>query len=155
VRGAQQGAAAAKDRVVLDKARLGTGFDRDMRELVAVSEKGNRLVAVATFSTQLRAEQSTEARARAAVSALVYMPNMGLDGLLFGYGRYNDIIRNVAREKGALLIDGENDIPGDPAHFADTVHFNDAGSRKMAERVFDGLVKAPAFERLVAQREAR
>ncbi len=111
---------------------------------------------VATFSTQLRADQTTEEKKRAAaVSALVYMPNMGLGGLLFGYGRYHDIIRTVARDRGALLIEGENDIPGDPAHFVDSVHSNDAGSRKMAERVFNTLSNDPAFLRLVASHQGR
>jgi len=121
--------------------------------ILGMARRDNRQVAVATFSTQLRAEQSPQEKKRAAVSALVYMPNMGLDGLLFGYARYNDIIRTVARDRGALLIEGENDIPGDRAHFVDTVHFNDAGSRKMAERVFKALSNDPAFLRLVASRQ--
>jgi hypothetical protein len=155
VMGAQRGAKSGAHQVVLDKARVGAGFDKDLRELVGMAGRDNRHVAVATFSTQLRADQTTEEKKRAAVSALVYMPNMGLDALLFGYGRYNDIIRTVARDRGALLIEGENDIPGDPAHFVDTVHFNDAGSRKMAERVFNALSNDPAFLRLVASHQGR
>jgi lysophospholipase L1-like esterase len=152
VMGAQRDAESEMHRVVLDKAHLGAEFDKDLRELVELAGRDNRQVAVTTFSTQLRSEQTTEEKKRAAVSALVYMPNMGLNDLLFGYARYNDIIRTVARERGALLIEGENDIPGDPIHFVDTVHFTDAGSRKMAERVFNSLSKDPAFVRLVASR---
>jgi hypothetical protein len=122
--------------------------------LVDVAKRGDRVVALATFSTQLRPEQSNDEKARAAVSALVYMPNMSPDGLLVGYGRYNDIIRSMAREQGVQLIDGENSIPGDGVNFVDTVHFTDAGSRKMAERVFNALIQSPAFERLVAARRA-
>jgi hypothetical protein len=29
------------------------------------------------------------------------MPSIGLDSLLFGYGRYNDIIRTIARASAA------------------------------------------------------
>jgi lysophospholipase L1-like esterase len=152
---AQKDGDLRKDRVLLDEARFGAGFERDLRELVELSQRGGRLVAMATFSTQLRVEQSTEARKRAAVSALVYMPSIGLDSLLFGYGRYNDIIRTVARERGALLIDGENAIPGDPVNFIDAVHFTDAGSRRMADRVSNALAGAPAFERLVASHRIR
>jgi len=153
VRSAQQDAVAATNRVTMDKATLGAEFHHDLRELVTAAQRKGRLVAVATFSTQLRVEQSAEERKRAAVSALVYMPNIGLDDLVFGYRRYNDIIENVARERGALLIEGETDIPGDPIHFVDTVHFSDAGSRKMADRVFNGLVGSPDFLRLVASRQ--
>jgi lysophospholipase L1-like esterase len=152
VMGAQRGAESDAHRVVLDKARIGTGFDKDLRELMELAGRDNRRVAVATFSTQLRAEQTTEEKKRAAVSALVYMPNMSLDSLLFGYAKYNDIIRTVAGDRGALLIEGENEIPGDAAHFVDTVHFNDAGSRKMAERVSAALANDPAFIRLVESR---
>ena len=73
-------------------------------------------------------------------------------GLLFGYARYNDVIRDVAREQRALLIDGENEIPGDAAQFVDSVHFTDAGSRLMAERVVKALSDDPAIAGLVASR---
>jgi lysophospholipase L1-like esterase len=149
---AHREAKSDKDRVVLDKPRFGAAFDQDLRELVAMAGRDHRRVAIATFSTQLRAEQTTEERRRAAITALLYMPSMDIDGLLFGYGRYNEIIRNVAREQGALLIEDETAIPGDAAHFVDSVHFNDAGSSKMAERVFDALANDAAFNRLVASR---
>jgi lysophospholipase L1-like esterase len=155
VRNAQHGAVTATDRVVVDKAKLGAEYERDLRDLVAATQQKGRLVVVVTHSAQLRAEQSTEERKRAAVSALVYMPNVGLDDLLFGYRRYNEINEKVARERGALLIAGENDIPGDPIHFVDTVHFTDAGSRRMADRVFDGLLASPEFVRLLVAHKAR
>jgi len=153
VTGARRGAESEAHRVVLDKVRVGTGFDQDLRGLMELAGRDNRRVAVATFSTQLRAEQTTEEKKRAAVSALVYMPNMSLDILLFGYAKCNDIIRTVAGDRGALLIEGENEIPGDAAHFVDAVHLNDAGSRKMAERVSAALANDPAFIRLVESRQ--
>ena len=55
---AQREAESDKDRVVLDKARVGDRFGQDLRELVTMAGRDNRLVAVATFSTQLRAEQN-------------------------------------------------------------------------------------------------
>lgn len=152
---AKRDAESDHGRVTLDKARLGTRFKGDLNELVEVAGQRNRRVAVATFSTRLRAEQSADEMKRSAVSAFVYMPFMSLDGLLFGYARYNEIIRAVARERGALLIDGENEIPGDAAHFVDSVHFSDAGSRRMAERVFNALSNDPTFVQLVASRQDR
>jgi len=147
---ARQGAESDTGRVVLDKANLGVKFRKDLSDLIQAAGRENRPVAVATFSTQLRPEQSAEVRKRAAVSALVYMPAMSLDGLLTGYARYNDVIREVARSHGALLIQGENDIPGDAAHFADSVHFSDAGNRLMAERVFKALSGDPRIAELMA-----
>jgi lysophospholipase L1-like esterase len=98
-------------------------------------------VAVATFSARLRAEQTEEEQLRAAASALYYMPFMTPRGLIGAYARYNPIIREVAQATGALLIEGEFDIPGDALHFADSVHFTDAGSRAMATRVSGALAR--------------
>jgi lysophospholipase L1-like esterase len=152
---ANRGAESSSGRVVLDEAQLGSRFRNDLTELVEAAGRGERRVAVATFSTRLRPEQSPDEKKRSAVSALVYMPAMSLDGLLLGYGRYNEIIREVARDRQALLIGGENEIPGDAAHFADSVHFTDAGSRRMAQRVFDALVNDPKTVELIASRKAR
>jgi hypothetical protein len=107
------------------------------------------MVAVATFAIQLRPEQGAEERLRVAESALYYMPFMEPEGLIEAYSRYNQIIREVARDAGIILIDGEETIPGDAAHFADTVHFTDAGSERMAARVTGALLALPAFRNLV------
>jgi lysophospholipase L1-like esterase len=152
---AKRGAESDHGRVVLDKVRLGNEFRKDLGELVEMAGRENRRVAVATFSTRLRPEQSADEMKQAAVSALVYMPFMSLDGLLFGYARYNEIIRDVTREQKAVLIEGENDIPGDAAHFVDSVHFNDAGSQMMAERVFRSLSSDPGIVDLVRSRKFR
>ena len=151
---AKQGAETNKGRVVIDEATLGTAFRTDLTRLVEAAAQDGRRVALATFSARLRPEQTVEERKQAAVSALVYMPFMSLDALLFGYARYNENIRAVARDSGALLIDGENLIPGDAVHFVDSVHFTDAGSRAMGERVANGLAADPGFLQLVATRKA-
>lgn len=60
-------------------------------------------------------------------------------------------MREVAAATGALLIEREDDIPGDPAHFADTVHFTDAGSAAMAARVTRALANDPTVRELAAR----
>ena len=77
------------------------------------------------------------------------MPFITMSVLIEGKERYNQIVREVARETGVLLIEGENDIPGDPVHFTDTVHFTDAGSKAMAERVSRALVSSPILHKLL------
>jgi len=119
---------------------LGATFRSELTELVRAAQRDAKVVAVATFSTQLRRDQSPERKLEAAASALYYMPFMTPDGLLTAYERYNDVIREVARSTGALLIEREGDIGGDPEHFADTVHFTDAGSAAMARRVSAALL---------------
>ena len=91
---------------------------------------------------------------RAPKSASFCMPFVMTRLLIEGYEHYNQIAREVARETGAFLIEGENDIPGDSLHFTDTVHFNDAGSKAMAERISRALVLSPALRKILADNAA-
>jgi lysophospholipase L1-like esterase len=148
---AQKKAEAKVGRLEVDAANLGENFRRELTALIGAARKQARLVAVATFSTQLRTGQTADQQLRASASALYYMPFMTPDGLLKSYRRYNEIIREVARATGALLIDGEDEIPGDPQHFVDTVHFTDAGSQAMAVRVSRALSHSREIEALLTR----
>jgi lysophospholipase L1-like esterase len=139
-------------RLRIDAEVLGANFRSELGLLLREASSTGARVAVASFSTQLRASQTPEQQERAAVSALVYMPFMSLDGLLAGYARYNQIIGEAARAEGALLIDGHDRIPGDSVHFVDSVHFTDEGSRAMANRVADALISDPAIGELIHRR---
>lgn len=146
LRAQEQAADVGGQHLQFDPAGIGKGFHADLGALAKDSADIAARVAVATFSTRLRPEQTLEQRRQAAVSALVYMPFMSLDGLLKGYARYNEVIRDVAAQEDLLLIGEENSIPGDDKNFVDTVHFTDEGSRKMAQRVVQAL---SADERIV------
>lgn len=154
VRTAGQQIDAGAQRLAFNPGQIGQTFDADLGALIGRAAQSAAHVSIASFSTRMRREQSPEARKAAAVSALVYMPFMSLDGLLDAYQRYNEVIRQVAARTGALLIDGENDIPGDATHFADSVHFSDQGSAAMARRVASALAGDPGFRALVAKRSA-
>jgi len=90
----------------------------------------------------------------ASASALFYMPFVTPATIIDTYGRYNQIIREVAHDTGVVLIEGEDDIPGDPAHFADSVHFTDLGSVAMAERISRALISNPDFRQLMVSHTA-
>jgi len=136
---AQQKAERKIGRLQVDTALLGGAFRNDLVALVRRAQREAKVVAVATFAARLRGEQSDEEQLQAAASALYYMPFMTPRGLLESYARYNQVIREVAQETGAVLIDGEHEIPGDATHFNDSVHFTDAGARAMANRVSSAL----------------
>ncbi|MCS6787198.1 MAG: SGNH/GDSL hydrolase family protein, partial [Thiobacillaceae bacterium] len=123
---------------------LAEGFRQRLTSLVRDIQASGALVALPTFSYRLRREQTAQEQLQAAESALYYMPYMSPPALLAGYEAYNRAIRQVARDTGALLIEGELDIPGDARHFTDSVHFTDHGSAAMARRVAAALT-APAF----------
>ena len=145
----EQKAEAGQDRLQFQPWELGAKFRSDLQELVRAAKKTGKVVAMATFSHQVHLEQTPEQQLKASNTSLYYMPFMTPLGLIAAFERYNDIIRDVARENDVILIEGENDIPGDREHFSDSVHFTDAGSRAMAQRVSEALLQASSFRRLV------
>jgi lysophospholipase L1-like esterase len=148
--GVRENAAAMEHRLEFVPSQLGSQFDKDLKDLVTEAKSVSRMVALVTFSHRIRAGQTPEQQLEAAGSALYYMPFMSPPALIDSFARYNEIITEVARQTGVLVIDGEELIPGDNEHFNDTVHFKDAGSRAMARRVSDALLQLPAFQELVA-----
>ncbi len=149
IRQPQQNAALQTETLKFEINQLGEPVRNALRQLVMEAQQNGRLVALATYATQLRTEQSESAKFAASVSALFYSPFMTPDGLIAVYARYNQIIREVAKETGAILIEGEMNIPGDAEHFNDTVHFKDKGAEVMAARISDGLASDERFIHLL------
>lgn len=133
-------------KLTFEPDKIGTEFRADLIKLVHLAQKKAKIVAIATFSSHLRKEQTSAQQKSAMASAIFYMPFMTSEGLLTSYERYNQIIREVAKETGALLIEGENEIPGTPEYFVDSVHFNDNGSKMMADRVSRTLIASQVFQ---------
>jgi lysophospholipase L1-like esterase len=152
---AQHAAETKRGSLEIDPGTLGEGYRHGLKQLVLAAQQSAKLVAIATFSTQLRRDQTPKQQARAASSAMFYTPFATTRLLIDGYERYNQIAREVASETGALLIQGENEIPADSTHFTDTVHFTDAGSRAMAERISRALVSSPRLRNLLAAGSVR
>ncbi len=152
---AQHAAETNQGSLEIDPGTLGEGYRNELKQLVFAAQQSAKLIAIATFSTQLRRNQTPEQQMRAASSAMFYTPFATTRLLLEGYERYNQIAREVASETGALLIGGENEIPADSTHFADTVHFTDAGSKAMAERISRALVSSPGLRNLLLKGSVR
>jgi hypothetical protein len=83
------------------------------------------------------------------------MPYLSIEGILDAYDVYNRVIRRVAERRGAVLIETSDAIPPDSTHYADSVHFTDAGSRSMAERVSSALLSSRSFERVLTTRDQK
>ena len=109
------------------------------------------LAVLVTFSPRLRAEQSTDEQIEAAVTNFYYMPYLSIPSVLASYQTYNTVIREVAAESNALLIENEDAIPGDGKHFTDSVHFTDKGNRLMANRVTSALLASDRVRGLLSQ----
>jgi len=149
----QRDASNARMRLEFSPSQLGAHFRKHLIQLVTEAKDVSAVVALVTFSHQIRPEQTAEQQLLAASSALYYMPFMEPQGLMEAFRRYNQIIAEVASETGAILVDGEATIPADGDHFNDTVHFRDAGSDIMARRVSEALLRAAAFRSLAAGKE--
>jgi lysophospholipase L1-like esterase len=147
---ASQQTRSVQQMVRIDGVELGRAFTDELSGLAAEIGSSGAGLSLATFSTQLRTEQSAEMRLRAMASARVYTPFASPDVLIQGFADYNAKIRSVARAAGVHVIEGEHDIPGDAKHFVDTVHFSDAGSAAMARRVASSLTAHETFRVLTA-----
>lgn len=55
------------------------------------------------------------------------------------YARFNEAIREVAREEGVLLIDLAREVPQDSEHMYDFVHYTSQGSALAARHIVSGL----------------
>jgi hypothetical protein len=134
--GAQQEA-----RLSYEPAELTEPFREDLLRLVERAQEVCDLVVLVTFSHQVREEMSPEERLLACNTSLYYMPYMTPEGILTGFRAYNQVIADVGAAEGALVIGGEEEIPGDQEHFQDSVHFTDVGCRAMARRICARLVQ--------------
>jgi len=82
-------------------------------------------------------------------SYCLYMPYMSLSGFLKAQTLYRAARRRAAESEGCLFYDATPEIPADGKHFADSSHFRDAGSRKMAKLLSEKLVKNDHFKAIV------
>jgi lysophospholipase L1-like esterase len=122
-------------------------FREELLGLVRECQAVAPVVVLVTFSHRARADQSPAEQQIACRSSRFYMPYMSVGGVMAGIAAYNDVIRDVAAETGALLVDDEHSIPGDDEHFVDSVHFTDEGCRKQAERILSALPPWPELRK--------
>jgi lysophospholipase L1-like esterase len=146
----QRAAASRTEQLKFEARDLSKHFQQELTELVLEAKKVAPVVALATFSYELRREQSREQQLQAASWALYNMPYMNVDALFRVYEEYNRVIREVATQTDVILIEDEFAIPGDDAHFFDSYHLADAGNRVMAGRIATALLRSSRFERFMA-----
>jgi lysophospholipase L1-like esterase len=154
VRMRMRAAAGGSNALRFDEATLAQGYRERLTTLLRSAKGAAPVVAVATFAWQVREGQPPERQLEACNTALFYMPWMNVEGLLRAMGAYNRAIREAAAASGAFLLDGEGEIPGDPAHFTDSVHLSDQGCRAQALRLAKRLAALPEIKALVDKKSA-
>jgi len=131
----QSRATETAGKITVDPDVMSLGFRDRLLSLVKSVQTSGALPVLITFSSRLREGQSAEERRAALVTFAFYCPYLDGDTAVRVYAAYNARIREVAAETGAMLIDDYTAVPGDAAHYTDSVHFTDVGSEKMAARV--------------------
>ncbi len=142
----RSGAAVAPVRKLeFDAVAMSADYAVELRGLVDAIRAIGATPVLITFAPRLRADQPLAEQEAAMITTAYYMPYLGIDGALRGFDAYNQRMREVAAETGAVLIDDIAAIPGDAAHYTDSVHFTDQGGAKMAERVARAALASPVI----------
>lgn len=149
VRMRMQGALEDEGKLEFDADTIALGFRDRLERFLRSAKEIAPVVAVPTFCWQVRADQPRERQVEACNTAFYYMPWMNVDRFLMAQQAYNRAIREAVAATGVHLLEGEAEIPGDRKHFADSVHFSDAGCRAMADRVAKRLIALPELRTLV------
>jgi hypothetical protein len=144
----QRAAHLSQGKLKFEPGELSSPFERRLTEAIRTLRDHASVVAVIKLGGQLRRDQSPKQQVRAANTTLFYMPYMSIRGLLDARDEFNRVIERVAAREGALVVAGEEGIPGDTIHYADSAHFTAAGSRLMAERVGEALLENAAVRAL-------
>jgi len=145
----QRSAPRNKGRLNTHPREFSDGFAQRLDAFVKAVDTVGPMVVLLENGGQLRAEQNETEQIKAANTALYVMPYMSVDGLLAGREEYNRVIRQVAKNNDAVVINGYDDIPGNTMYFSDSAHFRPPGSRLMAETVVNDVAKTGEFLALV------
>ncbi len=139
-----------------DPAPLAAAFEQRVRSLVERASTVADVVVVVTFATRFRANQPRDVQLANLAQSFTFMPYLTPEATLAGYVAYNGALRRAADATGAQLVEFADAIPGDAAHFHDSVHLNATGCAVLAERLVADLRASEAFLALIdAKRAAR
>jgi hypothetical protein len=133
----------ARERIMRD--RLTPAAESDFRQsladfLDAVSALGARTV-LCTFAASHDSGHLERGEIPASVSVGVfrYQQQLSLEGWIAEMERFNQIIREVARERNLTVVDLDSILGGRPQYYSDFVHFSAEGHRIAAEAIRDEL----------------
>ena len=147
----KRGASQNQAHVQFDPREVSGKFRARLGALCDLAKAHSKLVVLLTFSTQARRGQDPERLNEACGTSFYYMPYMTAELLLETFEEYNRVIREVAGEKDVLLLDVAAAVPGDLAHFNDSVHLKDQGCAVFAEAIVAQLNRSPRWKALLAR----
>ncbi len=122
-------------------------YRRNLRTIAGICQAHGIRLALGTFATA-RSQFEEPAPPGFACS---YTPNLTPAELQRSLREWADVVRAVAAEQDAWLLDVQKKLPADPQLFDDFIHLNDEGARAMAAVVYDELEAAGAWETLAGR----
>jgi len=119
-------------------------FETNLRRLARRAKEQGIQLALCTFPHAFRStyEESLEDGVPEVEEWYLEMGPLEYPALLEGLKRHDEVIREVAEEEGALLIDLSPDFPKDVDHYMSPIHHSDTGEELVATRVRDALIAA-------------
>ncbi len=130
----------AAERVEMPEAAP-RAFERNLRSIVALCRANGVTVALSTFASR---ESQLETPASSDFQSY-YHPHFDAQQMQDGLRLYAELVRELAREEGVLLIDAQREMPlerdREEQLFADSIHFTNLGADVLAG-VMDEAIEA-------------
>ena len=117
-------------------------FAADLKCTIDVAEAKGARVVLATHATYFGAGLRPQDRPMMVAWRRFYS-ELGEDGFLDLEQRTNAVVRGIAQAHGLALADAAPALPPGPEHFADFVHFTDAGAGRMADLLAQAIIARP------------
>ena len=130
-------------------------FERVLSLLVYSSQRNGITVILPRVVTGFRKEMPSAEQVENAKWAFHFMRHLTLKGIFDGYDRYNQVIKKVAHEYGALYIDETAKISDGHEYFADGIHFTDKGAELVAKIIGDEILKRGLLHDVLSRRQQR
>ena len=124
-------------------------FKRNMRNMIYVARGNGIDVILSTYAMSLNRKNLVE-RPEKFKNLWGYVPDLTYEGMLDAKLKYNQTIRDVAKEEGVMLVDNAELIPESFEYYYDHCHLNDKGMNLMAKNSADAIERS-----LLAQKIAK
>jgi lysophospholipase L1-like esterase len=127
-------------------------FERDLTSFLAIARSLGIRVVIPELVHVSGVEALNETDASIRRSWTQAMPFVAPEAVLRGYGRFNAVLRDMARRFGAIWVPTESfGLAGAEWYDAgDPIHFNDRGADRMGRQVAGALLAGGAMDSLPA-----
>lgn len=139
------------NKLEYDPVGVSAGFRERLTKLVRDAQEHAEVVALCTFAIKTRRDQDEATQLENLSQSFTFTPYLSPEGILDGFEAYNQVVREVAAETGAVLVGDEDGIPGTSEYFSDSVHFTEAGYAANAVRAQAALEESEAFQALLLE----